>query len=233
VEDTAALVDQRGGSGIAMRVDHTSERQVTELFDEVERRHGRLDLLVNSVWQWGPAESYTVPTTQQPIERWDAMFGVGAKALFLTTAKALPLLLDGGGLVVATQERPGDHERFADNIVVDAAAVTMSRMIAFLGHELRETPVDAVMVYLGWARTVNLGMGFDYEAQGMTRSELDGLTQSAYLVGRAIAHLEGDDARASYSGRTVYAGDLALEYGFTDVDGRVPNYEGKDVLDNS
>src|SRR5687768_14844363 len=70
----------------------------------------------------------------------------------------------------------------------------------------REAPVDAVMVNLGWARTVNLGMGFDFEAHGMTRSELDGVTQSAYLVGRAIAHLVGDDARKSYSGRAVYAG---------------------------
>jgi NAD(P)-dependent dehydrogenase (short-subunit alcohol dehydrogenase family) len=232
VEDTAALVDQHGGTGIAVRVDHTSERDVVELFDEVERRHGRLDLLVNSVWQWGPAETYTVPTSQQPVERWDAMFGVGVRALFVTVAKALPLLLSGAGLVVATQERPGDHERFGDNIAVDAAAVTMSRMIAFLGQELRETPVDAVMVYLGWARTVNLGMGFDYEAHGMTRSDLDRLTQSAYLVGRAIAHLVSDDSRASYSGRTIYAGDLALRYGFTDVDGRVPDYEGKDMLDN-
>lgn len=230
IEDTAALVDRHGGTGIPMRVDHTSPDDVERLVAEIRRRHGRLDLLVNSVWQWGPPETYRVPTWEQPLERWDAMFGVGAKSLFLTAAKALPLMLEQSSLIVATQERPGDSERFADNIAIDAAAVAMSRMVAFLGRELREMTVDALMVYLGWARTVNLGMGFDYEAFGMPRAEFESRTQSPYLVGRAIAHLAAQGPQGTRSGQTVYAGDLGLEFGFTDVDGRVPGYNGGDLL---
>ncbi len=48
-----------GGSGIAVRVDHTIAEEVRALFDRVERDFQRLDILVNDVWggdeltEWG------------------------------------------------------------------------------------------------------------------------------------------------------------------------------------
>jgi NAD(P)-dependent dehydrogenase (short-subunit alcohol dehydrogenase family) len=223
--DTAALVTERGGRGVPVRVDHTDDGQVAALFDRIRHERGRLDLLVNNVWQWGPTDGYEAPTSEQPPARWDAMFGVGVRSHFVATRFALPLLTNQGhGLVAFTQERPGDEAHFLQNIVVDAAAAAMQRMAQYLGHELRRSGVAAVLVYLGWVRTVNMGMGFDPAAAGMTEDELVAVTQSPALVGRAIAALAADPAVARLTGRTLYAGDVAREYGFTDVDGRIPPY---------
>src|SRR5687767_5106144 len=52
IEDTAELVTAAGGTGIAIRVDHTVEKDVEALFRRVKRDHGRLDVLVNDIW-WG------------------------------------------------------------------------------------------------------------------------------------------------------------------------------------
>ena len=52
------------------------------------------------------------------------------------------------------------------------------------------------------------------------------VTQSPYLIGRAVAVLAADPAVTARSGSTVYAGDIAREYAFTDIDGRIPTYEG-------
>ena len=227
IEETAELVSARGGAGIPIRTDHTDDRQVATLFARIGEESGRLDLLVNNVWQWGPAESYEAPTAQQPPARWDAMFGVGVRSQFVATRFALPLMLaHRRGLVVFTQERPGDEGRLLQNIVVDAAAATVQRMAGYLGAELHDDGVTAVLVYLGWVRTVNMGMGFDPSAAGMTEEELVAVTQSPALVGRAVAVLAADPDIARWTGRTVYAGELAHAYGFTDVDGRVPRYEG-------
>ena len=49
IEETAELVTAAGGTGIAVRVDHTAEAEVRRLFAQVEKDHGRLDVLVNSV----------------------------------------------------------------------------------------------------------------------------------------------------------------------------------------
>jgi NAD(P)-dependent dehydrogenase (short-subunit alcohol dehydrogenase family) len=230
VEDTAELVDEHGGRGIPVRVDHAAEDEVRSLFEQIRREQGGLDLLVNNVWQWGARDSYMAPTWEQPAARWDSMFAVGVRGHFLSVRYALPLMFERSrGLVVATQERPGDDHNFGQNIIVDAAAAAMQRMIQYLGRELEGSNVTALLVYLGWVRTVNLGMGFSLDEVGMSPTEFHAMTQSPYFVGRAIAELFADEQVHAKSGRTVYAGDVALEYGFTDIDGRVPGYEGGEL----
>src|SRR5689334_15129510 len=49
INETAALIKAAGGTAIAVRVDHTSEREVTALFRRILRTHRRLDLVVDSV----------------------------------------------------------------------------------------------------------------------------------------------------------------------------------------
>src|SRR5437870_13775583 len=45
VDETAEMISSVGGSGIALRVDHTVEREVEEVFGRVVRERGRLDIL--------------------------------------------------------------------------------------------------------------------------------------------------------------------------------------------
>lgn len=226
VEGTAALVTEGGGRGVPVVVDHTDVRQVDDLFGRIDADEGRLDLLVSNVWQWGPTDDYEAPVWQQPVERWDAMFGVGVRSHFIVARRAIPLMLKSGrGLIVLTQERPGDDQHFGQNLVVDVAAKAMQRMVEYLAHELGGG-VAAALVYLGWVRSVNRGMGFDPSSVGMTQDDFVRLTQSPHLVGRAIATLADDlDAHQRINGRTLYAGDVAAHYGFTDVDGRIPPYD--------
>src|SRR5437899_5488845 len=49
INETAALIKAAGGAAIAMRVDHTSEREVTALFRRILSTHRRLDVVVDSV----------------------------------------------------------------------------------------------------------------------------------------------------------------------------------------
>jgi hypothetical protein len=70
-------------------------------------------------------------------------------------------------------------------------------------------------------------MGFDPARAGMSREKFTAMTQSPYLVGRAVAALVADPGVTARSGSTVYAGDVAREYNFTDIDGRIPPYEGE------
>src|SRR5262245_25566236 len=49
VGQTAAEIDERGGKGIAVQVDHARDEQVAALFDRVKQEQGRLDILVNNV----------------------------------------------------------------------------------------------------------------------------------------------------------------------------------------
>src|SRR5215216_5366327 len=50
IDDTAEELTARGGTGIAVRCDHTDDSQVEALFERIRTEQGRLDLLVNNAW---------------------------------------------------------------------------------------------------------------------------------------------------------------------------------------
>jgi hypothetical protein len=50
IEDTAALVTEAGGEGVAVRVDHLVPSEVAALVARIRAERGRLDILVNDIW---------------------------------------------------------------------------------------------------------------------------------------------------------------------------------------
>src|SRR5712675_2494481 len=50
IEETAALVDEAGGRGIAVRVDHLVPDEVSALVARIESEQGRLHVLVNDIF---------------------------------------------------------------------------------------------------------------------------------------------------------------------------------------
>src|SRR6267142_5100921 len=60
IDETADMINVVGGTAIPVRVYHTVEAEVEAFFRRVDREHGRLDVLVNSIageepmmGQWG------------------------------------------------------------------------------------------------------------------------------------------------------------------------------------
>src|SRR5215471_7314511 len=49
IDETASIIRAAGGQAIALRIDHTDERQVKALFQRIKRAHKRLDIVVDSV----------------------------------------------------------------------------------------------------------------------------------------------------------------------------------------
>jgi len=50
IEETAELVTDLGGTGIAVAVDHLDSAQVKGLAEQVRSDHGHVDVLVNDIW---------------------------------------------------------------------------------------------------------------------------------------------------------------------------------------
>lgn len=49
IDETADVIKAAGGTAIPVRVDHTVEPEVEAFFARIDREHGRLDVLVNSI----------------------------------------------------------------------------------------------------------------------------------------------------------------------------------------
>ncbi|MCI0603534.1 SDR family NAD(P)-dependent oxidoreductase, partial [bacterium] len=67
IEETAELVQQAGGRGIAMQVDHLEPAQVQALLTSIEREQGRLDILVNDVWGGELIAEWNVPVWEHSL----------------------------------------------------------------------------------------------------------------------------------------------------------------------
>jgi NAD(P)-dependent dehydrogenase (short-subunit alcohol dehydrogenase family) len=217
VEDAADEVTARGGTGIGVVCDQTDPAQVEALVARIGADHGRLDVLVNNAWGGYAAydgASFVAPFWEQPLQqRWDAMFGAGVWPTMLTSARAAPLLAEGG-LIACTIAWARDA--YLGSSIYDAAKACIARFASNMAHDLRARGVTSVAIAPGFMRTERVLAAHEDEPFDLS------VTESPEYLGRAIAHLAADPARFRHSGELLTAGDLARVYGFTDVDGSQP-----------
>ena len=216
---TAEAVDQAGGAGIAVACDHRDDRQVQAVFAQIMAAHGHLDILVNNVWGgyehfnngtefWNEKGFWTVP-----IERWDSMFAAGVRAHYVASVLAAPLMIaQQSGLIVNISFFAA--QRNDKGVGYCAAKAADDRMAQAMAHELRPHGVAAVSLYPGLVRTEAVMK--DAKFFDLANSE------SPEFQGRAVAALAADPQRMEKSGQVLITAALALEYGFTDIDGKQP-----------
>ncbi|WP_117594946.1 SDR family NAD(P)-dependent oxidoreductase [Haloprofundus halophilus] len=218
VTETAELVADRGGEGIAVRCDHTVDADVEALFARVDDEQGRVDLLVNNVWGGyeGFDETFDDPFWTQSMDRWSGMFDAGVRAHYAASRLAARRMVDRGeGLVVNVSS--GDGDKYRGSVMYDVAKTAVDRMAKAMAHELRDRGVAAVSLYPGFVRTERVVRAFEE-----TGEEVPEETHSPEYVGRAVTALAADPDMMGKSGQVLVTGDLAREYGFTDTDGTQP-----------
>ncbi len=214
IEETADLVTERGGRGVAVRCDHTVYDDINALMQQVsEDCNGHLDLLVNNAW--GGYEAYdhagfAAPFWEQDFAaKWTGMFVAGLQPTLATSHAAIPMLIDsGGGLIVNIAA--WDRGRYLGALMYDTAKAAIVRATATMAHELRPHGVNVVAVFPGFTTTERVQMA---GAQGL---------ESAEYTGRCVAALAGDADVEGRSGGGYRVGDLARDYGVTDIDGTQP-----------
>lgn len=223
IDETADALTALGGRGVAVRCDHTRDDEVAALFARVEREAGRLDVLVNNAW--GGHESFDgifeQPFWRQPLAHWDAMIDRGVRNHLLASRHAAPrMVAQGHGLIVTTTF--WDRDRYLrGNLMYDLAKAAMNRLAFGMAEELRTHGVASVAVSPGWMRTEFVLLAHQTDEAGWRERPELARTESPRYLGRAVAALASDENVLDKSGRVLRVADLAREYGFTDVDGRL------------
>lgn len=223
VDQTAGEVTAAGGTGIPAPCDHRDDWQVEALFERIERESGGLDLLVNNVWggyEAYDAEGFTRPFWEQPLSRWDQMFNSGARAHFTASRLAARgMVRRRSGLIINTTFY--DRGSYLGCLPYDVAKAAINRMAQGMAFELRPYGVAALALSPGWMRTEGVLHYHDStEEHWREQPELQ-TTESPRYIGRAVVALASDRDVQRHSGSALTVGELAAEYGFTDIDGRV------------
>src|SRR5215210_4853589 len=105
INETAALITGAGGTAIAVRVDHTSEREVTALVRRILRTHHRLDVVVDSVAGEDPLLKPHGFLWQADLRNADAMLRQGLTSRIITAKHAARTMMSAKrGLIVEVTE---------------------------------------------------------------------------------------------------------------------------------
>jgi len=217
VSQTADLVTQAGGNGVAIALDHTDDKAVAELFERVKAEHGRLDILVNNA-----ATLVAAPTPggfwEKPLGSSVDLITVGLRSHFVAAYYAVPLLIaNGRGLIVNTGHYGSVCYHYGPAYGAQKAGA--DKMAADMAKELRPHNIAAVSIWMGPLDTERARA---YLASLPKDSQPKFKRESPQFTGRVIAALYASDQRMKLSGHALIGAELGAKLEVTDVDGIAP-----------
>ena len=230
IEETAELVREAGGEGIAVPTDHLEPSQVERLVARIRRDQNRLDVLVNDIWGGERLIEWNTPLWEHSLEKGFHMLRLAIDTHLITGHYALPLLLaQPGGLLVEMTDGTEEYNRarYRLNAFYDLAKTSVIRLAWGLSQELAPHSATAVSVTPGWLRSEMMLDAFKVTEDSWRDAAAIQphfvISESPRFVGRAVAALAADPQRGRWNGQSLSSGQLALVYGFTDVDGSRPD----------
>ena len=232
IEETADLVDAAGGSGIAVRVDHTEPAQVERLIDRIRQEQGgRLDILVNDVWGGDDLTAWSRRFWEQSLENGLLMLRQAVHSHIITSHYGLPLMLERGtGLVVEVTD--GNTLRYRGQLCYDLVKTSVMRLAFAQAQELRrhsETNwITALAITPGYLRSEwmldHFGVTEESWRDAIEKDADFAVSETPRFIGRAVAALAADPDVMRYAGQALTSWDLAKVYELCDVDGRRPDW---------
>lgn len=218
IYQTAQLVTELGGHGIAVRCDHSQDGEIEALFERVKREQERLDILVNSAWsgyqamQRGEA-GFQTKFWKMPPQFWDTMFAVGVRAHYIASVYAARLMTaQKSGLIVNISFAAG--QKYTSNVAYGVSKAAVDRMSLDMAHELKPEGITALTIWPGTVKTEMLAKRIGEKQTSYV--------ESPRFVGLGIVSLAADPQLLEKSGQIWNSRQLAHLYKFTDLDGTLP-----------
>jgi NAD(P)-dependent dehydrogenase (short-subunit alcohol dehydrogenase family) len=218
IRETAEQVDALGGKGIAVRVDHSDDEQVRDLFERVGREQGRIDVLVNNAAIIRDEMMGRTKFWEEPLTVIDTL-AVGVRSSYVATVFAMPLMLpQGKGLVIFTSSSGAVHYAFGPAYGVPKAGV--DKMAADMAVDLEGTGIAVVSLWMGSLLTQRVR---DIVARNPAKlGHILDTAETPELTGHVVSRLYEDAALGQLSGQTLISAELAVKYGIEDDGNRQP-----------
>ncbi len=243
IDETAELVTEAGGQGIAVRTDHTKEEEVKALFERVKaEQDGQLDVLVNDVWGGESLISWGKPFWEQDLGTAAKLIERAVFSHIVTSRYGVPLMVARGqGLIIEITD--GDTLEYRGNFLYDLVKTSVIRLAVGMAGDLSgnvttaagddvaqvKTKITALALTPGFLRSEEMLDGF-----GVTEANWQDATkqnpsfarsETPHYVGRAVVALACDPNISAKAGQALSTWGLVDEYGFTDLDGTQPRWQ--------
>ena len=227
IDETAEIIKAEGGTAIAVQVDHTVEREVESFFARIDREHGRLDVLVNSIAGEEPMMGEWNSFWNSNLKNGEAIFRQALLSHMITAKHAAPLMIrHRRGLIVEVTEN--DVLMAGGNPLSQTVKLALKGLALNMAAELKPHGVAAIAISPGFLRSEAMLEGFGVSEANWRHAGKQDVnfleSESPLFVGRAVAALAADGRVLERTGQLYGSWELGREYGLTDADGRRPNW---------
>jgi NAD(P)-dependent dehydrogenase (short-subunit alcohol dehydrogenase family) len=140
VDKTIREVEQAGSEGLALTANIASADDMKRVYDELEKRFGRLDIIfanagINGVW---------APIDELTPEEWQKTIDINLTGTYMTVHFGVPLLKRQGGSIIITASVNGT--RIFTNTGSTAYSSTKAAQVAFTQLIALELAKDKIRV---------------------------------------------------------------------------------------
>ena len=227
LEETAALVDEAGGTAVLAPTDHTDPAQVRALAERIRREQGRLDLLVDNVWGGDRLAAWDTPFWEHDLDDALEMQRNAVWSHLITVHALAPLMVERRrGLIVEVTD--GIDERYRGTLPYDLVKASVIRLALAEAADLRPYGVAALALTPGFLRSEavldHFGVTAERWRDAIAKDPHFAHSETPRFLGRAIVALASDPAIMEKSGGRFATWGLAHEYDFDDADGARPDW---------
>jgi NAD(P)-dependent dehydrogenase (short-subunit alcohol dehydrogenase family) len=235
IDETANIIKSAGGTAIAVRVDHASEKDVKALFRRIMRTHKRIDVVVDSVAGEDPLMRTYGFLWEAELDKTDAIFRQGLTTRIITAKHAaLAMMPANRGLIVEVTE--ADIIGGGGNPMAQAIKMAQKVLPLLWAAELAPHGIAVMAITPGFLRSESMlehfGVTEDNWRDAGTQDSNFLQSESPLFVGRAIAALAADPQVQERTGMLFSSWELGRDYGLVDYDGRRPDW-GRHKIDFS
>ncbi|GAA1250192.1 SDR family NAD(P)-dependent oxidoreductase [Prauserella halophila] len=230
IEGTAALVDEAGGHGIAVRCDFSNVADVDALVARVDAEAGgRIDVLVDDVWGGDPYVDFGNAYWDSSVDSALTLVRGGLETHLIALHRLLPLVVrNPGGLVVEVTDGE-DDEYLGAGIPYYLVKCGVRAIGRALGAELASHGCTGLSVTPGFLRSEAMLELFGVTEENWRDAVTDerpefAVSETPAYLARGVAALATDPDVARLAGRTLASWTLSSRYGITDVDGSRPDF---------
>jgi len=146
-EETAEAARALGARAETVRAHVGDPEKVERLFQQIEQRHGRLDILVNNA-----ASGVIRPALDLEVRHWDWTMSINARAAWLAARRAEPLMRGRGGRIVNVSSL-GSQRVFRDYFLVGVSKAALESVTRYLAVELAPSGIAVNAVSGGLVET--------------------------------------------------------------------------------
>ena len=216
--ETAEAVTKAGGTGIAVRCDHGNDTDIKNLFEQVEKEQGRLDILVNNVAHIDdsliePGGFWEKPLTQSNI------LTVGLRSQYVASWYAAPMMVrQKKGLIVFTSSF--GSVCYMHGAAYGAQKAGVDKFAADMAVDFKEHNIATVSIWMGMLLTERSKRAIEQHPE--TYGQLAQMAETPEFTGHLVTALYNDPELMTLTGQTLIGAELADRYGLTDAGGKKP-----------